>query len=96
MEILGHLITPEGIQLVSSLAFKQKLGEGSFHQFRHLIFISHFTSDLHHVSVKDNIVGDALLFVEGVKILAIVNFPAIANVAIFSSSGLTTNTQGVS
>lgn len=45
-------------------AFHQRKDKCSPRQFRHLDFISQFTTDLQHISGKDNIVADALSRIE--------------------------------
>lgn len=47
-----------------TFAFQQKADKCSPRQFRHLDYISQFTTDIRHVSGKDNIVADALSRVE--------------------------------
>ncbi|CAD7083758.1 unnamed protein product [Hermetia illucens] len=61
-----------------TFALKQKPDEASPRQLRHLSFISQFTSDIQHVSGKDNIVADALSRVSEVNIPASLDFSAIA------------------
>lgn len=45
-------------------AFQQRKDKCSPRQFRHLDFISQFTTDLQHISGKDNVVADALSRIE--------------------------------
>lgn len=47
-----------------SYAFQQRKDKCSPRQFRHLDFISQFTTDLQHISGKDNVVADALSRIE--------------------------------
>lgn len=47
-----------------TFAFQQKLEKCSPRQFRHLDFIGQFTTDIRHISGKDNIVADTLSRVE--------------------------------
>ncbi|CAD7085746.1 unnamed protein product [Hermetia illucens] len=61
-----------------TFALKQKPDKASPRQLRHLSFISQFTSDIQHVSGKDNIVADALSRVSEVNIPASLDFSAIA------------------
>lgn len=49
-----------------TFAFQQKADKCSPRQFRHLDYISQFTTDIRHVAGKDNIVADALSRVETV------------------------------
>ena len=57
-------------------AFKQKPEKCSPRQFRHLDFISQFTTDIRHVTGKDNVVADALSRIESIS--SSVNFKALA------------------
>ena len=45
-------------------AFSQRRDKCIARQFNHLDFISQFTTDIHHISGRDNIVADALSRVE--------------------------------
>jgi len=47
-----------------TFAFKQKPEKSSPQQFRHLDFISQFTTDIPHVSGDENVVADALFRIE--------------------------------
>lgn len=59
-----------------TFAFAQKNDKCSPRQFRHLDFISQFTTDIRHVSGKDNIVADSLSRIESVS--TPINFSALA------------------
>ncbi|CAK9804112.1 Transposon Tf2-11 polyprotein [Anthophora plagiata] len=50
-----------------TFAFKQKLDKCSPRQFRYLDYISQFSTDIQHISGKDNVVADALSRVEAVE-----------------------------
>lgn len=50
-------------------AFKQKPEKASPRQARHLDYIGQFSTDIRHVSGKDNVVADALSRIEGVTAL---------------------------
>ena len=45
----------------------QKRDKCSLRHFNHLDFISHFTTDIRHISGQDNIVADALSWVEAIS-----------------------------
>jgi cleavage and polyadenylation specificity factor subunit 1 len=47
-----------------TFAFHQKRDKCSPRQFNHLDFISQFTMDIRHISGQDNIVANALSWVE--------------------------------
>lgn len=59
-----------------TFAFKQKLDKCSPRQFRHLEYISQFTTDIRHVSGTDNVVADALSRVE--EVAAGINLKSLA------------------
>ncbi|GBN10792.1 Transposon Tf2-11 polyprotein [Araneus ventricosus] len=50
-------------------AFKQKNDKASPRQLRHLQYISQFTTDIQHISGKDNIVADTLSRMEEVSVI---------------------------
>jgi len=50
-----------------TFAFKQKSEKSSPRQFRHLEFISQFTTNIRHVSGDENVVADALSRIEEVQ-----------------------------
>jgi cleavage and polyadenylation specificity factor subunit 1 len=47
-------------------AFNQKRDKYSPRQFKHLDFISQFTTDIRHISGQENIVADALSRIEAI------------------------------
>jgi hypothetical protein len=47
-------------------AFRQKRDKCSPRQFNHLDFVAQFTTDIRHISGKDNVVADALSHIESV------------------------------
>ena len=49
-----------------TFAFSQRRDKCSPRQFNHLDFISQFTTDIRHISGKDNVIADALSRVEAV------------------------------
>lgn len=57
-------------------AFKQKSEKCSPHQFRRLDYIAQFSTDIRHVSGKDNVVADTLSRIEEVS--ASINFTKLA------------------
>ena len=57
-------------------AFQQNTGKRSPRQFRHLDFISQFTTDIAHISGAENIVADALSRIE--QLAATIDFAAVA------------------
>ena len=59
-----------------TFAFRQKPDKCSPRQFRHLDFIGQFTTDIRHISGKDNVVADALSRVE--ELAASIDFEALA------------------
>ena len=59
-----------------TFAFRKKSNQCSPRQFRHLDFISQFTTDIRHVSGKDNVVADALSRVEEIE--TTLNFEAVS------------------
>lgn len=60
-------------------AFRQNPEKASPRQARHLDFIGQFTTDLRHISGKDNIVADTLSRVEELNLPGSVDFQAIAS-----------------
>lgn len=58
-------------------AFAQKAEKCSPRQFRHLDFIGQFTTDIQHVSGKDNIVADALSRIDAIE--TPINYAELAN-----------------
>lgn len=48
-------------------AFQQDLRQGSPRQFRHLEYIGQFSTDIQHISGKQNVVADALSRVHSVQ-----------------------------
>ncbi|CAK1599624.1 unnamed protein product [Parnassius mnemosyne] len=59
-----------------SFAFRERKGNCSPRQYRHLDYISQFTTDIRHISGKDNVVADALSRVE--ELQAPVNLSTLA------------------
>lgn len=59
-----------------TFAFQQAPDKASPRQFRHLDYISQFSTDIRHVSGKDNLVADALSRVE--EVTAAINFKDLA------------------
>jgi cleavage and polyadenylation specificity factor subunit 1 len=47
-------------------AFQQKRYKCSQRQFNHLDFVAQFTTDIRHIFGQDNVVADALSYVESV------------------------------
>ena len=59
-----------------TFAFRQKPDKCTPRQFRHLDFIGQFTTDIRHISGKDNVVADAVSRVE--ELAASIDFEALA------------------
>ena len=59
-----------------TFAFRKKNEQCSPRQFRHLDFISQFTTDIRHISGEDNIVADALSRIDELE--STVNYEALA------------------
>lgn len=59
-------------------ALKQNPEKASPRQFRHLDYISQFTTDIQHISGKDNIVADTLSRVDEINLPSSINFEDIA------------------
>lgn len=57
-------------------AFRQKPEKSTSRQFRHLDFIGQFSTDIRHVTDKDNVVADALSRVE--KVVLLLDYAALA------------------
>lgn len=61
-----------------TFAFNQNLNKASPRQFRHLDFIGQFSTDIRHVSGKDNNVADALSRVSTISFCDIVDFEKLS------------------
>jgi len=59
-------------------AFRQNLDKASPRQFRHLDFISQFSTDIQHISGSHNVVADTLSRVDEIKCSPTLDFEAIA------------------
>lgn len=59
-------------------AFHQRSEKTTPRQLRHLDFIGQFTTDIKHISGKDNVVADALSRIEKISISETVNYETVA------------------
>ena len=66
-----------------TFAFNQKSEKATPRQVRHLDFISQFTTDIRHVSGRENVVADALSRIEVIKLGPDVDYDIIAKEQLF-------------
>lgn len=59
-------------------AFQQSNEKATPRQFRYLDFISQFSTDIQHISGKDNIVADALSRIETLQLASSINYEILA------------------
>ena len=71
MKYFRHMLEARHLTILTQhksliFAFHQKRDKCSQRQFKHLDFISQFTTDIRHISGHENIVADALSRVEAI------------------------------
>lgn len=60
-----------------TFAFKQKMDKASPRQIRHLDFISQFSTDIKHISGKNNIVADALSRISSIDFPQVIDYEVL-------------------